>query len=1014
MFKHILAIAITCCLSFQVYGQTNFYEQVENAYNNEDFEKIISLANQVIANAESTKDTTSANLLYYLSDSYLAMDRLEEAMPVMEKEAEIWESLEGANSQTASEVYFSIAYNYSDLNQIEKAIQYFDKSLNGFSQQSAYYFEANIELARLYQKQNSYGKALQSLEKLAKVDSPENQSYYYLAIHKEIGNLYLISGRYSKALEVFNRNLAYTEENFGQQSLQYIDALVFLADTKMLIADYGNAEKLYLRALAINELLNNSSEINEIINNNLGLLYSAIGQYERANDCFAKSYGNDQTISTAISIANQAKVQSKLGEASSAKASYHKSLAIIDSILGQKDKLYFTILKENALHTDLVSGEIDRAIKDLEKSKSLAKESIYKNKPEYSKYEFQLGRAYYRKNAIKAAEKHITTAHKLRNKHLNQTHPLVAETSKELAEINWYKGNIDKSEQLFKEAFNNYFEQIDAYFPALSEQEKANFYTNTLKASFEEFNTFGVLHHQAKPHLLGDMYDYQLATKGLIMYATAKARQKILNSEDTALIQSYNDWIGTKELIARLYSMTPDEIEEQNYSLDSLTQKSNTLEKALSAASEEFLEAYSQKRIRWKEVQKTLKENEAAVEIIRFRQFKPDSSGFFTDEVNYAALVIDQSSIQPELVLFENGQALENKYIKNYKNAIRYKVKDRYSYNFFWKPIAQKLKKYNTIFLSPDGIYNQISINSLVNPETNKYVLEEQNIQLVTNTKDLVAYRNSEDNEPVQNNTASLFGFPNYNKGLENEEEDLATMASQVADNVSLDRGLRGSLQRYIRGNSLVVMLPGTKKEVEKIEELYQRHQGQKPAIHTTDQADENAIKTVQNPQTLHIATHGFFLEDSEPDAETGEDKYAENPLLKSGLILAGANSFITQGFEGSGGQDGILTAYEAMNLDLSGTELVVLSACETGLGDIKNGEGVYGLRRAFQVAGADAIIMSLWSVDDQATQELMTTFYENWLSANSKQEAFRKAQLKIKEQYKDPFYWGAFVMVGE
>jgi CHAT domain-containing protein len=188
-----------------------------------------------------------------------------------------------------------------------------------------------------------------------------------------------------------------------------------------------------------------------------------------------------------------------------------------------------------------------------------------------------------------------------------------------------------------------------------------------------------------------------------------------------------------------------------------------------------------------------------------------------------------------------------------------------------------------------------------------------------------------------------------------------------------------------------------------------------------SDEATEANIKAVNNPQVLHIATHGYFLSDvslasdnshglGNMDART----IMENPLLRSGLLFAGAKqAFVKDQQAATDAEDGVLTAYEAMNLDLENTDLVVMSACETGLGVTTNGEGVYGLQRAFQVAGAKSVLMSLWTVSDEATKQLMIAFYENWLAGKTPHEAFRLSQLTIRQTFPEPFYWGAFVMVG-
>jgi CHAT domain-containing protein len=169
-------------------------------------------------------------------------------------------------------------------------------------------------------------------------------------------------------------------------------------------------------------------------------------------------------------------------------------------------------------------------------------------------------------------------------------------------------------------------------------------------------------------------------------------------------------------------------------------------------------------------------------------------------------------------------------------------------------------------------------------------------------------------------------------------------------------------------------------------------------------EASERAVKQVQRPAVLHLITHGTFLKDQEAGQQL------ENPLLRSWLILAGANQ------RKNGNDDGILTAYEAAALDLWGTKLVVLSACETGVGEIRNGEGVYGLRRALVLAGAETQVMSLWKADDLVTRKLMEKYYGRLKAGGGRAEALRQAQLELLrgKANQHPYYWANFICIGE
>ncbi|MCA6395927.1 MAG: CHAT domain-containing protein [Cytophagales bacterium] len=502
--------------------------------------------------------------------------------------------------------------------------------------------------------------------------------------------------------------------------------------------------------------------------------------------------------------------------------------------------------------------------------------------------------------------------------------------------------------------------------------------------SYQDFCVQLINQKSANEGVIEKLYDIQLSTKAILLNASNKVRNAIMNSGDVELQHLFHQWQATKEELVRSYSLTTEERTRLQIDLVKEEEKANDLEKNLSARSSQF--ALGKKNVTWKEVKASLKPNETAIEIIRIKKkYVPDS-------IYYAALIVSATSEKPQLFIWPEGDKLENRWYKYHRNAIKFHFRDTISFKHFWGPLLTMLPASKTLFISCDGVFNKINLNCIENPNTNKWAIDEFNIRLVSNTRELTE---SHPSMKTSSNQASIFGYADFN----------LTAANQVIASTGSKRASRYGFQ-----GEEIPMLPATKKEVDLLNEALAAKAWKTSSFTLLDATEEN-FKKINNPQILHIATHGFFLNDVDvnDDLESNEEsQLAKNPLFRSGILLAGA------GLQQTGTQeDGVLTAYEAMNLTLDNTELVSLSACETGLGDVRNGEGVYGLQRSFLVAGARTVIMSLWQVDDEATQELMSTFYTQWINGMDKFQAFRAAQLAIKEKHKLPYYWGAFVMIG-
>jgi CHAT domain-containing protein/tetratricopeptide (TPR) repeat protein len=979
------------------------YKQLENSYNNSEFDACVKLTREIESFSVNRVDTLAANSFNYLGNSHNQLGNIDKALGYFERERTLRSKLPFGDGIYYSNNLFSLAYLYLQAGQYARAGTMADELIINekkiYGVESPEYTESVVSIADIYIQLDRFNDAEKLLNATLKKQSKRSLNEGKLL--NKLGDLYTYTGQYSKASKALESAADILFDVAGENSADYTSAAINLGILYMSQGKYPEAEEVFEVAM---NLIGPSSDAYSAVMNNQALVYQSLGQLDRAENLFLQIKSAD-SASIGTSHPDYAITLSNLGLVLCDEQKYKDAetalLAALQVQRNNKDLNSASYAKKlnNLARVYQLSGHPEKAIPQLEQALAIFKKTLTENSPEYATTLYNLGNAYWKSGKGAVGIKHLKSSAAIRAKVLGKKHPKYAESVQKIAEYQWEQKLINEAHQSFGEVFDNFYFQIDVTFPGLTEEEKSRFYYTNIKDSFEKFNSFAVSFAKDHPALIGDMYNYQMNTKGAIMYATEKVRKAVASSKDSTLINMFESWHAQKEQIARSYSQNAD-----TKTLDSLVQKADLLEKELTRRSAAFAGQFARKKYTWQEVQQSLKQGEAAVEVVRFKKYSPIASGSFSDAVTYAFLILtSETKDHPQIAILEKGNELEGKFIKFYHNSIHYNLDDTYSYKNFFEPLADVLKKNNVTkcYFSPDGVYNQLNINTIFNPLTQKYLLDEYDIHLLTNSKELL--------EPHEVITAAqnpvLIGFPKFNL---TKDEPKPVTETKVTRSRGLTRGMRGLL-RLMRGDGGISELPGTQKEINEISKLFSTT----PSIYLEKQATEDVAKLVNNPSYLHIATHGYFLEDEENLSDNNK-QYIANPLLKAGLILAGAENFLITGDPvNDAGDDGILTAYEAMNLNLDATQLVVLSACETGLGHVKNGEGVYGLQRALKLAGTKCIVMSLWNVDDDATQELMSTFYKELLATGDQHNSFRIAQQKIKQKYEKPFYWGAFIMVG-
>lgn len=748
-----------------------------------------------------------------------------------------------------------------------------------------------------------------------------------------------------------------------------------------LLGQYREAEQAYQLAVQNSRSAGDIDLLHQI-NNSLATYFTTIGNYEAAEKLCEELLA-DKSLDEAFRVTvfqNLATIYQQTLRFDQAQTLLEQVVREDAKRLGENDPDYALSL-QNLATVYQRRGESQKAADLYAKALAIDVKSSGKESLSYATKAANLGVVQMELGLMDKALLNLQTALTIRERILGKEHPDYVFNEYNIALLYQRQQKTALALPLYSHVSKFYINQIKELFPALSEKEKTAYY-NKISEVILAYLDFVLDQPQPSAALLSDLLNFRLATKALLLNSSTKIRQQILSGDDQLLKQQFTEWLQTKEALGKWYTQNLEAKNLNKPVIESLQLRVNELEKLMGTRSALFLNSSANEISTWQQLNTKLKPDEAAIEMIRLRL------NYKNDSVVYAALIIKPNWTEPKLVLFANGLQMEDKEFKYYRNATKFNILNQRSYKMYWQSIEKVLTGVSTIYFSADGVYNKVNLASLYNTDKQQYLIDQYSFALLSNLKEL----GNRSVSTTVTKQATLLGAPDF--GTTNSD---AGGESKFRAMVGMD----------------FQALPGTKLEVERITTLLKAQQWNVKQLLALE-ATEEQLKNVKHEGVLHIATHGFFVADGEQDEEvmfTGDlANVSSNPLLRSGLILTGAGKAANAA---GNKEDGILTAYEAMTLPLDKTDIVILSACETGQGEIRNGEGVYGLQRAIMLAGANHLLMSLWKVDDNATQELMEEFYKQWMQGNNMVQSFRNAQLFIKKKYEMPQYWAGFVMVG-
>lgn len=574
----------------------------------------------------------------------------------------------------------------------------------------------------------------------------------------------------------------------------------------------------------------------------------------------------------------------------------------------------------------------------------------------------------------------------------------ILDCQEDLAELYFYKNDSIKTVKTIIEGSNRYRKLVISDFPNYTSVERANF-VNRMGRYFDWLFPL-VCYYKQQPEICSEFYNALLLRKGILLNSEIEFGRLIRESGDMDLISNYNELISNKNLLNRLYQLP---FEHRVYDVDSLRHVINEKEDYLVSASKEYGDYTKRFRTNWKDIRDKLKEGELSVEFVEFYDTCAIQNRI------YYALVINKYSDSPELIPLCMEQQIHEVMKSDNPGGM---------YRLIWNPILKKYNNVNKLFFSPAGILNNIGIE-YVDINEHENISEKYAIYRLSSTREIV------ENEETTCKSAALYGGLVYSVDTDvllaqNEKTGIENSSSVMYRGLSDSLSVRNSFEP----------LYNTKTEITEIDKTLKRG-NVSVSMFSDSFGTEESFKALSGKgmNLIHLATHGMYIGASEAESKKRESNLSfiqlddseggqiqeDISLSRSFLVMSGGDMLPSHKEVPDNLEDGILTASEISKLDLRGLDLVVLSACQTALGDVDN-EGVYGLQRGFKKAGARTILMSLDKVDDEATKLLMVEFYKNLMAGNSKYQSLKRAQKHLRQvgngKYNKPEYWASFILL--